>query len=82
MSPPQSQIYRDPVDTLARPPAQSPDLRGHWPPAHPASHNSLSPRRPQTQSSPKANSSIYYYSDTLRRRGAGEVESDSGVSSR
>ena len=82
VSPPQSQLYRDPVDTLARPPAQSPDLRGHWPPAHPASHNSLSPRRPQTQSSPKANSSIYYYSDTLRRRGAGEVESDSGVSSR
>ena len=68
VSPPQSQLYRDPVDTLAR----SPDPRGQWP-------GHLSPRRPQTSPRP-TNSSIYYYSDTLRRRGA--EESDSGVSSR
>ena len=68
VSPPQSQLYRDPVDSLGRAP-------GHWAP-------SLSPRRPVTSPRPAPGpSSIYYYSDTLRRRGP-EVESDSGVSSR
>lgn len=72
VSPPQSQLYRDPVDSLGRAP-------GHWAPGHP----SLSPRRPQTSPRPAPGpSSIYYYSDTLRRRGPAEVESDSGVSSR
>ena len=73
-----------------------------WPPGPPPTlhwqgHKSLSPRRPnssrfQTNSShnrPPASSSVYYYSDTLRRRGLGAEdgrdsvqESDSGVSSR
>ena len=73
-----------------RPPGPPPTL--HW-----QGHKSLSPRRPnssrfQTNSShnrPPASSSVYYYSDTLRRRGLGAEdgrdsvqESDSGVSSR
>lgn len=55
-------------------------------------HKSLSPRRPPTRmpNRPSNNSSVYYYSDTLRRKGLGldesgrdsVHESDSGVSSR
>ena len=71
-----------------RPPGPPPTL--HW-----QGHKSLSPRRPNssrfqsnTSQRPVA-SSVYYYSDTLRRRGLGPEdgrdsvqESDSGVSSR
>ena len=56
-------------------------------------HKSLSPRRPASRlpARPANNSSVYYYSDTLKRRGLGGLEetgrdslheSDSGVSSR
>ena len=54
-------------------------------------HKSLSPRRPPARTGPRpSNSSVYYYSDTLRRRGLNleesgresVQESDSGVSSR
>jgi len=60
---------------------------------HPwSTHKSLSPRRPASRipNRPSNNSSVYYYSDTLRRKGIPEIdsgresvqESDSGISSR
>jgi len=76
-----------------RPPGGGPPTL-HWQPGH----KSLSPRRPNSSrlhasnnshTRPPASSSVYYYSDTLRRRGLGPEdgresvqESDSGVSSR
>ena len=64
-----------------------PDRGGPW-----TAHKSLSPRRPPTRlpnRTPDSSGSVYYYSDTLRRRGLLDSggrdsvqESDSGVSCR
>ena len=68
-----------------------PDRGGHWS-STAGGHKSLSPRRPVTRlpnRTPDSSGSVYYYSDTLRRRGLLDSggrdsvqESDSGVSCR
>ena len=93
VSPPHSQLYQADhgLPKFPSPESQSKTLSQHW---SPHTKNTLSPRRPgpmMTMAKPGPNNSMYYYSDTLKRKGIsdniepmhrGDQESDSGISSR
>ena len=93
VSPPHSQLYLADhgLPKFPSPESQSKTLSQHW---SPHTKNTLSPRRPgpmMTMAKPGPNNSMYYYSDTLKRKGIsdniepmhrGDQESDSGISSR